>query len=249
MALLESVIQRGSRAAQPAFGDVATGTIYYVTDENVTERSSGAAWEDISDAGSFALANDSVTDAILRESAAVSVIGRSANSTGNPADIVAGANDRLLARTADSVAFQQLTVGMVPDTTLTPAKLTVAAKTHVIAFTFDGGGSAIAVNSLSPIIRIPIGGTITEWSVLADQVGNIEFDIYADAPGTTNPPTTSIVAAAPPDLTGGASDFDSSSTLTGWTTTVTAGHGFRAEVVSTSGTIEQVTVQLTFTGS
>lgn len=51
MALLSDVIQRGTRAAQPAGNTVPAGTIYYVTDETVTERSTGSAWEDISDAG------------------------------------------------------------------------------------------------------------------------------------------------------------------------------------------------------
>jgi hypothetical protein len=52
MALLEDVILRDTRASQPAANAVAVGTIYYVTDENVTERSNGTSWDDISDAGS-----------------------------------------------------------------------------------------------------------------------------------------------------------------------------------------------------
>lgn len=51
MALPSSIIMRDTRANQPAGTAVAAGTIYYVTDESVTERSTGAAWEDISDAG------------------------------------------------------------------------------------------------------------------------------------------------------------------------------------------------------
>jgi hypothetical protein len=48
---LQDVILRDTRANQPLATDVAPGTLYYVTDENVTERSSGAAWEDFSDSG------------------------------------------------------------------------------------------------------------------------------------------------------------------------------------------------------
>ena len=51
MALPSSIWQRGNRAAQPVATAVAAGTIYYVTDELVTERSTGSAWEDVSDAG------------------------------------------------------------------------------------------------------------------------------------------------------------------------------------------------------
>lgn len=52
-----------------------------------------------------AVADDSITDAKLRESAALSVIGRSANSVGNPADIVAAGNGRFLRRKSDALAF------------------------------------------------------------------------------------------------------------------------------------------------
>lgn len=49
------------------------------------------------------LANNSVTDGILRDSAATSVIGRSANSTGDPADIAFAANGQVLVRTNDTL--------------------------------------------------------------------------------------------------------------------------------------------------
>lgn len=44
MALLSSVIQSGTRAAQPAATAVAAGVLYFVTDEGELERSTGAAW-------------------------------------------------------------------------------------------------------------------------------------------------------------------------------------------------------------
>lgn len=48
---LEDVIQRGTRALQPLATVVASGTLYYVTDELVTERSNGTIWQSVSDAG------------------------------------------------------------------------------------------------------------------------------------------------------------------------------------------------------
>ena len=50
MALLSSVIQRGTRASQPAATTVSIGTLYYVTDEHVIERSTGSAWQSYIDA-------------------------------------------------------------------------------------------------------------------------------------------------------------------------------------------------------
>ena len=45
---LQDVIQRGTRAAQPAATAVAIATLYYVTDEFLVERSTGSAWESYS---------------------------------------------------------------------------------------------------------------------------------------------------------------------------------------------------------
>lgn len=42
---------RGLRADQPLATDVIEGTIYYVTDEQVLERSNGTTWDDISSTG------------------------------------------------------------------------------------------------------------------------------------------------------------------------------------------------------
>ena len=51
MARIRDVILRGTRAAQPAATAVDFGVLYYVTDEAVTERSNGSAWETFSDTG------------------------------------------------------------------------------------------------------------------------------------------------------------------------------------------------------
>lgn len=240
MALLESVIQRGTRAAQPLATAVATGTIYYVTDESVTERSSGAAWQTISDGGT--VANNSITDAKLRDSAAVSVIGRSANSAGDPADIAAGANDRVLGRTADTLSFQQITVGMLTDATITPAKLTTAAKTKTVGIVIDGGGSTITTG-VKGYVSVPVAGTITAVRMLADQSGSIVVDIWKDTYANYPPvDADSITAAAVPTISSATKSEDT--TLTGWTTSITAGDilGFNVDSVTT---IQRLTLQLT----
>lgn len=45
MDMLTNLTLRGTRANQPAATKVYVGTLYYVTDENKIERSSGTAWE------------------------------------------------------------------------------------------------------------------------------------------------------------------------------------------------------------
>lgn len=61
-------------------------------------------------AGSLAttLATNSVTDAKLRQSTGLSLIGRSANSTGNVADILAGSDFQVLRRSGANIGFGAL---------------------------------------------------------------------------------------------------------------------------------------------
>src|SRR5690606_3154585 len=52
---------------------------------------------------------NSIIDALLRQSAAVSLVGRSANSVGNVADIAASSNGQVMMRSADSLSFGLVT--------------------------------------------------------------------------------------------------------------------------------------------
>ena len=115
----------------PDTSEQVTGAILRAYTDNHTHTLS-----EITDDGALAALNtvgtsqidaNSVTNNELRDSAAVSVIGRSANSSGDPADIAAGANDRLLARVSDALSFVQVTIGMIPDTIITYVKLATAA--------------------------------------------------------------------------------------------------------------------------
>lgn len=87
--------------------------------ERVATDTPTVAWDHGTAAQAKANVPDkAITDAKLRDSAALSVVGRAANSVGNPADIAAGANDRLLTRIANALGFTQLTPGMFPSTLL-----------------------------------------------------------------------------------------------------------------------------------
>ena len=132
-----SVIGRSANSS----GDPADISAVAASDAVLRESGSVLGFGTIATGG---IANNAVTDTKLRDSAAVSVIGRSANSSGDPADIAAAANDRLLARTSDSLAFQQLTVGMVTDGILTNAKLANMAGATVKGRQVDAGTGAPA---------------------------------------------------------------------------------------------------------
>lgn len=73
--------------------------------------------------GTERLADKAVTNEKLRDRPALSVLGRSSNSEGAAADIVAAEDDRLLARVGGAVQFFQLTAGMIPDGGIPFAKL------------------------------------------------------------------------------------------------------------------------------
>lgn len=111
-----------------------------------------------------------------------------------------------------------------------------------VGVTVDGGGSVITTG-IKGYTQIAVSGTITSWTLLASPAGDVEFDVYMDAFGASLP-TTSIVAAAPPVLT--ADNTGTDSTLTGWTTAVTAGDLFGFEVIS-AATIQRVTLLIVVT--
>jgi len=116
--------------------------------------------------------------------------------------------------------------------------------TSSLIYVIDGGGSAITTG-IKGDLQIPFGCTITEVSMLADQAGSIVVDIWKDT-YANYPPTDvdSITASATPTISSATKSTDS--TLTGWTTSITAGDTLRFNVDSVS-TITRVTISLKVT--
>lgn len=85
---------------------------------------------------SLSIAPHGVTDAMIRQSAGYSVIGRFAGTTGDVADITATANNRVLARIGNVLAFY--------DTTLIPATV---ADGNYGDITVSGTGSVWTINN------------------------------------------------------------------------------------------------------
>jgi hypothetical protein len=183
--VLADVIQRGTRINQPNFANVAEGTLYYVTDEDVLERSSGTAWEQY-------------------------------------APVLIGSG---------GITISNGTISLNND-----------AKTRQIGIVLDGGGS-VPTTGLKGFKSFPVAGTIISWRLLADQAGDIVFDIWKDTYANF-PPTIAdtITAAAKPTLS--AVQKNESSTLTGWTTAIAAGDVFAFNVDSVA-TITRVILELT----
>lgn len=75
--------------------------------------------------------NDVVSNAKLRNSAGLSVIGRSANSSGDPDDIVASSDELVLRRAGTSIGFGQIKSGGIEDKAVTLAKVDVNGGTDI----------------------------------------------------------------------------------------------------------------------
>jgi hypothetical protein len=239
---LGEVILRNTRALQPAANTVADGTWYYVTDENVTERSDGSAWQDCSDAGSGGITQ--LTGDVTAGPGTGSQAATIANDAVTFAKMQNIATDRLLGRdTAASGNTEEIPVSSGIEFTGGPGlRVTAAVRTQQIGITIDGGGSPITAGAKG-FKSFPVAGTITGVRLLADVAGNVVFDILKST-YSGFPTQATIVASAPPTLSGVQKNEDT--TLTGWTTAVAAGDVFGFEVeASPTPTVERVTLELT----
>jgi hypothetical protein len=116
----------------------------------------------------------------------------------------------------------------------------------MVTFVVDGGGSTITTGVKGDVV-VPENYTIVSATLLADQSGSIVVDIFKttyasyDA-GSTHPVSgDKITASAPPTISTATKAQDS--TLTGWTTSLTAGDILRYNVNSVT-TCQRVTVAL-----
>ena len=110
---------------------------------------------------------------------------------------------------------------------------------------FDGGGAPLGAGAQGDV-SIPFNATILGWVLLANVAGSITIDIWKDV-YANYPPTSgdSITGSTPPTISSAIKN--SSTTLTGWTTAITAGDTLRFTITS-AGTIGRVTLALTLKG-
>jgi hypothetical protein len=111
-------------------------------------------------ADDVAVTTNGVTNALFRQSAALTVVGRASNSTGNVADIAATADDQIMRRTGSALDFGQLTVGMFPANAITYAKIQqVSATSRVLGRITTGAGNIeeLTGTNLATIIGTSLG--------------------------------------------------------------------------------------------
>lgn len=120
--------------------------------------------------------------------------------------------------------------------------------TGTVGVVIDGQGSVITTG-VKGFVSVPVACTITAARLLsidaAATAGDLVIDVWKDTYANF-PPTDadSITASAPPTLAGANRSEDT--TLTGWTTGITAGDvlGFNVDSVAT---VTRILLQLTVT--
>lgn len=93
---------------------------------------------------------------------------------------------------------------------------------HRVGVLIEGGTQAITTGEKASV-QLDFAGTITGWSILADQAGSVSVDICRKAgtetaPGVPNTTTDKISASAPVNLAAAQSKGVAAAGLTGWTT-------------------------------
>ena len=117
----------------------------------------------------------------------------------------------------------------------------LSGTTSALEFLIDGGGSVVTTGK-KPAIEVPFACTIVACRVHApNESGSFSATIKK---GAYNSSKTSIVASAPAALS--SSQWSQDTTLTGWTTSISAGDWLEPTVDSAT-TVTMVTVALTIT--
>lgn len=160
-----------------------------------------------------------VNTTAFRSFSALSVLARAANSSGIPTELAAGANDRVLARSSDTLAFQQVSTGMIADDAVTDPKLRESAGTSVIgrSAATTGNPADITASANDTVFRRNTAGVLDFGRIRAGM-----FDASSDVPltgladqaddtflanisGGSAPPTAvALTTLAGAGLTGGA---------------------------------------------
>lgn len=84
-----------------------------------------------------------ITNAKLRDSTGMSVIGRSTSIDGDPADIAAGTDGHILRRSGSTIGFGQIALGGIPDELITPAKIQNRTRSFLVMAQFHDQAESI----------------------------------------------------------------------------------------------------------
>lgn len=173
-------------------GDVADIQATAASDAVLRESGSVLGFGTVATGG---IANDAVTDAKLRNSGALSVIGRAANSSGDPADIAAvAASDCVFRESGSTVGCGTVATAGIAANAVTFAKFQQIAALSMFGNCTNATANGAAVTGIADqVLRVNGAGTACAF-------GAIDLSKAAAATGTIQ--TASVPAFAGGDVTG-----------------------------------------------
>jgi len=234
----------------PTLVTPALGTPSALVGTNISGTASGLTAGAVSTITGLApdTATTQATQAAITTCANLATVGTV--TTGDVDAVVTDASDTAkgkveLATTAETNTGTDATRAVTPDG-LADSKFGTTSLVSSINFVIDGGEAEITTG-IKGDIEIPFSCTINQVTLLADQSGSIVVDIWKDTYANF-PPTDAdtITASAVPTISTAVKSQDG--TLTGWTTSITAGDILRFNVDSVT-TCERVTLSLKITRS
>lgn len=217
---LEDIIKRSTRALQPAATTVPIGTLYFVTDESIIERSNGTIWQSYSGAAASGITEltGDITAGPGSGSQAASIAANAVGTTEIANDSVTFAkmqnitDIRLLGRAGSGGDVEEISVGS--GLTLAAGVLTGGA----------GGASDWDTEVIKPSDQTVsdatfVDDTALQLAVLAAEVWFIEFLIlYSGTSATADYRSQLVVSAG--NMTGFVTQQGISTAEAGVTTTV-----------------------------
>jgi hypothetical protein len=209
---------------------------------NAASSAATASTQAINAANSETAAATSATNASNSATAAAT----SATSASNSASTATtqASNASTSATNASTSATNASTSATNAANSATAAAASLAAMDDAeIVMTIDGGGLVILAGKKGAM-EIPFNCTIDKWTITADQSGSITIDVNKST-YSGYPTTTSITASATPAIS--SAQKAQSSTLTGWTTSLSAGDIVEFEVDATPTSITLATISLKVT--
>lgn len=159
------------------------------------------------------IADNAVTNAKIRDSAALSVIGRSANSTGDPADIAAANDGEVLRRSGTALGFGTIATAGITDAAVTLAKMANLAQSSIIGRA-ESAGTGVPQALTSTQVAAIIDGEPITWSSThafngTNLTANTASDITLTSGGTTTLAATTRVQITSPTRLASSLAFDS----------------------------------------
>lgn len=167
-----------SAADKAKLDGIASGATVY-TNETAQDAVGGIltdtatidfTYDDAGDQITADVKNDSITDAKLRNSAALSVIGRSANSTGDPADIAAASDFNILRRSGTAIGFGAIDLsqaGAVGSSRLPFANMVQIGPRSIVCNITNAPGDIDAIaGTANQVVIINAAGTALAWGAV-----------------------------------------------------------------------------------